>query len=173
MTTYHQALCDAMSLCAERGAVFMGQAVACEGTAMSSTLRHLSPAQLVELPVAEEMQLGMALGASLAGGLVVTCYPRINFLMLAVNQLVNHLDKLPLYSTYRPKVIIRTAIATNTPLDPGPQHLGDYTRALEMMFSTVIVRRLRRPSDVVPHYREALDRDGSTLLVEYLENYGK
>ncbi len=102
----------------------MGQAVVDAGTAMSTTLQHIPIEKRLELPVAEEMQLGMAIGMSLSGALPICIYPRFNFLLLAVNQLVNHLDKLPLYSTYRPKVLIRTAVATGYPLDPGPQHLN-------------------------------------------------
>lgn len=171
MTAYFDALRDAMSLCHAQGAIFMGQSVLAGGTALHRTLAHLPEDSRIELPVFEDTQLGMATGISLAGGLVVTCYPRINFLLLAINQLVLHLDALPRYSDYRPKVIIRTAVATSTPLDPGPQHLGDYSRMLVGMLETVFVKRLLRAESIVPAYEEALGFPGSTLLVEYSEKY--
>ena len=171
MSPYLDALRQSMSLLAANGAVFLGQAVRYPGTAIHNTLTHIPEAQRIELPVAESMQLGMCTGISLAGGLPVSIYPRINFLLEATSQLVQHLDKLPLYSGYRPKVIIRTAVAHDEPMDPGPQHLGDYSRALESMCSTVVVKRLRKTSDIMPAYRQALERDGSTLLVEYARSY--
>ena len=36
--------------------LFIGQAVAVPGTAMSNTLKDIDPTRLLELPVAEEMQ---------------------------------------------------------------------------------------------------------------------
>jgi pyruvate/2-oxoglutarate/acetoin dehydrogenase E1 component len=152
-------------------AVFMGQAVACAGTAMSRTLAGVPKNKLIELPVAEDMQMGMAIGAAMNGDMPVCIYPRFNFLLLAMSQLVLHLDKLPLYSRYRPRVIIRTAIATPDPLDPGPQHLGDYTEAFELMLTTVVVRRLDDAARIVPEYMDATQRLESTLLVERTELY--
>jgi pyruvate/2-oxoglutarate/acetoin dehydrogenase E1 component len=121
--------------------------------------------------LAEDLQLGMAIGAALAGDLPICVYPRINFMLLATNQLVLHLDKLPLYSGFRPRVIVRTAVATPEPLDPGPQHLGDFTQAYRQMLRTVEVVDLYDASKIVPAYREAMERDGSTLLVEHLGRY--
>lgn len=171
MTAYLDAIREAMSLLAAHDAVFLGQAVRYPGTAMFNTLDHIPEAQRIELPVAENLQLGLCTGISLAGGLPVSIYPRINFLLEATSQLVSHLDKLPLYSGYRPKVIIRTAVAHDSPMDPGPQHLYDYSRELEGMCLTLVVKRLFSASDIMPAYQQALDRDGSTLLVEYARFY--
>ena len=74
--------------------VFIGQAVEVAGTAMSNTLKDVSLAQRFELPVAEEMQMGMSLGMALQGLIPVSIYPRWNFLLLAINQLINHFDKI-------------------------------------------------------------------------------
>ena len=54
-------------LAADPRVVFMGQAVAVPGTALSNTLRDVAPGRLIELPVAEEMQMGMTTGLALAG----------------------------------------------------------------------------------------------------------
>lgn len=173
MSAYFEALCKAMEmLAAHPRAVFMGQAVAYEGTAMSHTLRNVPLKQRVELPVVEDMQMGLAIGASLNGDLPICIYPRWNFLLLATSQLVLHLDKLPLYSGYRPKVIIRTAVATNDPLNPGPQHLGDFTYAYIMMLHTVKVVELWNADEIVPAYEKAMNHEGSTLLVEQTHLYG-
>lgn len=171
MNPYVKNLCTAMTMLSDDGYIFMGQAVGCKGTAISNTLEHIPIEQRIELPVFEATQLGMATGISMAGGKVCTIYPRINFFLEATGQLVQHLDKIPLFSDYHPKVIIRTAIATPIPLDAGPQHLGDYSYALEQMLSTVKVVRLKEAEDIVPAYKAAMESDGSTLLIEYSENY--
>ena len=41
---------------------FLGQAVEAPGTAMSNTLKDVKKSKLIELPVAEEMQMGITTG---------------------------------------------------------------------------------------------------------------
>lgn len=174
MSAYFDALCQAMQMLAEDPrALFIGQAVEYPGTAMSKTLEKVPSAKKIEFPVAEDFQLGASIGLSLAGALPVCVFPRWSFLLLAFNQLVLHLDKLPAYSRggYRPKVIIRVGVPTEVPLDPGPQHLGDFTNAVESMLDSVHIYRLRTPSDVQSCYLKAFVRHGSTILVEYAELY--
>ncbi len=151
--------------------IFIGQAVACEGTAMFRTLADVPESKRLEMPVVEDMQMGMATGLALGGKLPVCIYPRFNFLLLAINQLVLHLDKIPMMGDYKPKVIIRTAIATPEPLYPGPQHLGDFTAALASMLHTVRVEKLMCSDDILPAYARAVERDGSALLIEMTEKY--
>jgi len=173
MSEYFDELCRAMKVLADHPAsVFMGQAVAFEGTAMFKTLRDVPDYKRVELPVAEDMQMGMATGAALAGLLPITIYPRWNFLLLATSQLVLHLDKLAAMTRCpTPRVIIRTAAATAHPLDPGPQHLGDYGIPFAMMLDTVQIFDLYDPDDIVPAYAAAAARQGATILVEHMSQY--
>lgn len=172
MTTYRDELRAAMTMLSQQpGVVFMGQAVRYPGTEMYRTLDHLPEEQRLELPVFENTQLGMATGMSLAGLLPVCVYPRINFLLEATGQLVQHLDALPRYSDYRPKVIIRTAVAHDQPLNPGVQHLGDFSHSLRSMLLDVRVWNLNHPDEVAPSYRSALLADHSTILVEYTRLY--
>jgi pyruvate/2-oxoglutarate/acetoin dehydrogenase E1 component len=171
---YFSNLCAAMKMVGEQSnSIFIGQAVACEGTAMFRTLVDVPMKKRLELPVVEDMQMGMAIGMSFAGHLPVCIYPRFNFLLLAMNQLVLHLDKLRLMGGYKPRVLVRTAVATPDPLYPGPQHLGNFTTALSHMLHTVQIVTLDKAEDIVPEYNRAMNRDGSTLLVELTEKYGE
>lgn len=155
--------------------LFIGQAVAFPGTAMSNTLKDVDKNKLIEFPVAEEFQMGASLGMALNGMVPVSIYPRWNFLMCAVNQLVNHIDKVSLMSDYKAKVIIRTSIGSERPLHPQHQHVGDYTDAFRMMCKTVEIIRLEEPEDIFPAYERALMRDDnrSTILVEYGDYYNE
>ena len=164
-------------LAADPRVVFMGQAVAVPGTAMSNTLKGVDPSKLIELPVAEEMQMGMTTGLALAGRVPVSIFPRWNFLLCGMSQLVNHLDKLQLMSDggYRAKAIVRTGIGSERPLHPQHQHVGDFTDAVRSMCSTIEVIRLDEPEDIFPAYQRALTRDDgrSTLLVEWGDYYAE
>jgi len=157
--------------------VFIGQAVEVPGTAMSNTVKDIPIARRIELPVAEELQMGMSIGLALQGQVPVSIYPRWNFLLLALNQLVNHLDKIGVMSNsgYQPRVIIRTSIGSQRPLHPQFQHIGDFTNALRLMCTTVEVVRLDKPRKIFSAYKQALLRDDgrSTLLVEWGDYYGE
>jgi pyruvate/2-oxoglutarate/acetoin dehydrogenase E1 component len=121
--------------------------------------------------------MGMTNGLALQGKLPVSIFPRWNFILLATNQLVNHLDKISDMSDggYQPKVIIRTSIGSERPLHPGHQHIGDYTEAYRSMLHNVEVIRLEEPEEVFPAYEKARNRnDGkSTILVEYGDYYNE
>ncbi len=151
--------------------LFLGQSVAYPGTVIFNTLEDVPMEKRIELPVAENMQLGMCTGLALNGFVPVSSFPRWPFLLDATPQLVNHLDKLPIYSRggYRPKVIIRVGVPTPKPLHPGAQHLGNYSDPFRQMLKTVRVVELERAEDIFPEYRDAYERtDGrSTILVEF------
>lgn len=171
MNEYFEELCKAMRVLSDDGYIFTGQTVKDPGTALHGTFRDVPVEQRIELPIFENTQLGMAAGIALASGKICTCYPRINFFLEALPQLVQHLDKIPLFSEYKPRVIVRTSIATKDPLDPGPQHIGDYSDAIEAMLSTVKVVRLTSAEMIMPEYKAAMERDGSTLLIEWVGKY--
>lgn len=178
MGRYFDELCRSMEyLAQDERVVFLGQAVAVKGTSMTTTLKNINPSKLLELPVTEEMQMGMTVGLALNGAIPVTIYPRWNFLLLAVNQVVNHLDKLKTMSNggYQPNVIIRVGIGSERPLSPQCQHLGDFTEAFQLMCGNIEVIRLDEPEDIFPTYKKALERpDGkSTIVVEYGDYYSE
>ena len=157
--------------------IFIGQAVAVPGTAMTNTLKDINPSRLIELPVAEEFQMGMTIGLALNNNIPVSIYPRWNFLLLAMNQLINHLDKINIMSNegFKVKAIIRTSIGSQRPLHPQYQHIGDFTEAVKKMCTTIDVIKLNEPEEIFPSYEKALKRDDgrSTLLVEYGDYYNE
>jgi|TARA_Y100000310_G_C20431671_1_gene691784 pyruvate/2-oxoglutarate/acetoin dehydrogenase E1 component len=156
---------------------FLGQAVEYKGTAMTNTLVDVPRERLLEMPVDEEMQMGITNGLAVAGSVPITIYPRWNFLLLAANQLVNHLDRMPAFShgEYIPKVIIRTGIGSERPLHPQAQHVGDFTDGFRKILKNIEIIRLEEPEDIFPAYQKAYTRaDGkSTLIVEYGDYYGE
>ncbi len=163
---YQEALSAAMKeLSADPRVVFMGQGVREKGTFMSTTLTEVPLEKRIEFPVAEEMQMGVAIGMALTGFIPVTIYPRFNFILLAMNQLVSHL------AIMRPHVIIRVGIGSTKPLDPGPQHRGDMTEAFRLLMPNTTIVRLENPESIQREYRNALHRAGPTILVEIADLY--
>ena len=82
-----------------------------------------------------------------------------------MDQLVNHLDKLPMFG-WKPKVIIRCRVGQKKPLDAGPQHTQNHTEALRKMLTTVCVIEVRDAFEVKRAYENAIAIPCSTLIVE-------
>ena len=156
---------------------FIGQAVEVPGTGMYNTLLDVNKQQRLELPVFEETQMGMSIGMALNGTIPITIYPRWNFLLLATNQIVNHLDKISKYSynQFAPKVIIRTSIGSERPLHPQHQHVGDFSDAFKLICENIEIIRLDEPEQIFESYKKAYERDDgkSTLLVEWADYYNE
>ena len=176
MGKYVDELSRAMEYLGEqKETVFLGQSVEVAGTAMRNTLTKVSGNKLIELPVEEDFQLGLSIGMALNGAIPISIFPRWNFLLLATNQIVNHLDKLKDLSQIESpgKVIIRTGIGSEHPLHPGPQHTGDFTEAFKLMCPNMNIVRLDTAESIFPEYKKAYERkDGvSTLIVEWSDKY--
>lgn len=157
--------------------LFLGQSVSYPGNVIYKTLVHIPPNKKIELPVFEETQLGMSIGLAIEGYIPISVFPRFNFLLLAVNQLVNHLDKIPIITQGRlkPKVIIKTMVGSIKPLHPGIQHCGDFTEAFKLLLDNVEVIKLEEPEQIFQSYKKALEReDGkSTILIEMGDYYAE
>jgi len=154
--------------------VFMGQAIGMSGHAISNTMANVPQDKRVELPVFEETQLGMATGMAMTGWVPVTCYPRFDFFILSLNQLVNHLDKMKDMSKgdMNPRVIIRVAVGSKVPFSAGPQHTQNHTEAMRKMLTEVEVIELMEPEDIFPAFVKAYSSDKSFLIIEHSEFYG-
>jgi len=156
---------------------FLGQAVGYDGTAMTNTIREVPENKKWEMPVNEDMQMGMTIGMALNGTVPISIYPRWNFLLLAANQVVNHLDKIKIMSNngYQPKVIIRTGIGSQRPLHPQHQHIADFTAGFKAMCDWVDIIRLDEPNQVFEAYKYAYERTDNrpTILVEWSDFYNE
>jgi 2-oxoisovalerate dehydrogenase E1 component beta subunit len=162
----------AMLMLAEQpNAIFLGQNVEYDGNVVFKHLEGVPDDMRIEMPVAEELQTGIAIGLSLQGFLPISIYPRMDFLLRAADQIVNHLDKLNLISNsqWNPKVILRTKVGATKPLNAGPQHTQDHTVAFQAMCKTIRVVPIRDPEQILTTYEQAIEREGSTLIVEILD----
>jgi len=159
----------------KKNTLFLGQATLFSGHSISGTLEGVPKEKLIELPVMEEAQMGICTGLSLEGYVPVSIYPRFNFMMLAINQLVNHIDKMKEMTKGMliPKVIVRVAVGASKPLDGGSQHTQDFTESIKHMLTDTKLVELTEPEQIFPAFKEAYNRDGSTVLVEWGDFYAE
>jgi pyruvate/2-oxoglutarate/acetoin dehydrogenase E1 component len=171
---YSEELTKAMTWLGQKSdTIFLGQSVLYPGNAVYKTLQGVPREKLVELPVAEELQMGISLGLALTGKTVISIYPRFDFLLCAMNQLVNHLDKLEdfTHGEYKARVIVRVGVGSTSPLYPGVQHCGDYSNALRKMLKMEVINLLY-PAEILSVYEEVYRLGISAVIVEEMERYG-
>lgn len=173
-TSYKDALTSAMSFLAQQhNTIFIGQQIVYAGNPMSTTLVNVSKEKMIELPVMEETQMGMTLGLAMTGKTVVSFYPRWDFILLAANQLINHIDKFEKMTGEKVNILIRLGKGSDKPLDPGHQHKGNYFKEFQTMCRNIKFHDLTETSKIVPAYTSAFSEGGVHVLVEYPELYYK
>lgn len=157
--------------------IFIGQSVKFSGNAIFNTLLDIPANKKIELPVFEEVQMGMSLGLAMNGFIPISIYPRFDFLLLACNQLINHLDKIKIMSEnqYQPKVIIRTSLGSKRPLDGGVQHTQNYTNVFKKALNEIEVIYLTDPNKIYKTYLKCIKPEikKSFLIIENGDFYNE
>ena len=153
--------------------IFLGQSVVYPGNLLYKTLTQVKEAKKIELPVFEEVQLGMSIGMAMNGLFPITCFPRFDFLLCAMNQLVNHADKIKLITNneYSPQMIIRVLVGAKKPLDGGEQHTQNYVNEIKKMLKTIVVWDLKDQKKIFSSYKKAFKNKKINLIVEYSQSY--
>jgi len=146
------------------------------GSRMYSTLNAVPSNQCIEAPVAENLMMGLAMGMSLEGYKPIVCFERHDFMLLAMDAIVNHLDKMPWISgdQFKFPVIVRAIVGGSYPINPGPMHMQDYTSPLRtaLHHTPVFVPRTLYGLDQA---WSAVNKEGSgaVIIVEYKDDYNK
>lgn len=149
----------------------------CKYSLFGGSLKDFPNERIIEMPLAEALMTGVAIGMSLSGVIPILPFERMDFTTLAMDQLVNHADKLRKLSSgqHAPAVIIRCCAGNkNTPLLTGPTHCQDFSRAFREMVDFPVVQ-LKWSSSIMLEYQKAYERAKieriSTMLVEYKDLY--
>lgn len=181
---YKDAITSAMTDLARDPLVrFVGYGMT-RGGAMG-TLKGARPEQIVEMPCAENLMTGAAVGLALAGLRPVVYFERADFLFCAADAIINHLDKLGTISQrngtdrtdgtngrpeFSPGVILRVTIGNrNKPLFTGPTHTQNPARAFRALLE-MPVRELIEGDDPRQVYQdayEAMCAGRSTMIFEH------
>ena len=172
--TYKDTLSEIMTnLSKQKNVVFIGQQIVYRGNPMSTTLDDVPKDMMIEVPVMEESQMGMSLGMAMNDKFVITFYPRWDFLICATNQLVNHVDKIGLMSNgqWNANMNIRLGKGSDKPLDPGHQHKGNYLNEYKSLCKNIQFYDLTEWEYIEDIYKEAYNKGGIHVIVEYPELY--
>ncbi len=169
--SYKDELTKAMESLAQDPLVrFVGYGVKIGGRA-GGTLKNVSDSQLIEMPVAENLMVGFAIGLSLKGLKPVVFIERMDFWWNASDAIVNHLDKINQIShgEFNPTMILRIVVGNrNKPLFTGATHTRDYSPSLRAAVSFPVLN-LGGADQIGFLYRVAhkdLSRN-SSALIEY------
>ena len=156
-----------------KNTIFIGQAVDVPGNLIFKSLTDIPSSKKIETPIFEDTQMGIATGLSLEGFIPVNCYPRFDFFILALNQFINHLDKINYLSSnqLKPFVINRVIVGSKKPIDGGMQHTMDYSKAMKKMLKFTNVVELKDTNKIYNSYLSAYKKRQNTLFVEYSEKY--
>lgn len=172
MKTYKDYLYEYMNkINAIDNSIFIGQQIVYYGNPMSKTLEFSNKNKFIETPVFEETQMGMSLGLSIDDRLVITFYPRWDFLLCSANQLINHVDKFELMTNKKIHMIIRVGKGSDKPLDPGHQHKGNYFDDFKNMTQNITFFDCLNIKSLINSYEFAIKNKGVYIINEYPELY--
>ncbi len=117
-------------------AIFIGYNLK-HGSKGYGSLKDIPKSKILESPVAENLMTGLATGMAIEGFKPVLIFERHDFMLNALDSLVNYLDKLPILSNqqYNAPMIIRAVIGSMNPINPGPQHSQDFSDFFKARFN--------------------------------------
>jgi pyruvate/2-oxoglutarate/acetoin dehydrogenase E1 component len=138
---YKEELTAAMNTLAEDLLVrFIGYGISI-GKAMG-TLSQVSPTQLIEMPVAENLMVSFAIGLALKGLKPVVFFERFDFILNALDAIVNHLDKIKAIShgEFQPTLLLRIVVGNrNKPLFTGETHTQNFHLPFQQLVTFPVV----------------------------------
>ena len=162
---YKNAVAKAMSHIADKNGLFLGYNVR-HGDAFGA-LTNIDDSLKIETPVAENLMVGLAIGLSFEGYRPVVYFERQDFMMVAADAIVNHLNHIERIShgEYKCPVILRSIVADSGPFYSGPTHSQDFTEGLKKLVSFPVYEP-DTASAVYNTYKQAVYSQRPSLVVE-------
>ena len=172
--TYRECIANLCTdLQAKRDSLFIGYNTS-KGSRMYGTLDGVPESSCIETPVAENLMTGLAIGLALDGAYSVLCFERHDFILNALDSLVNHADKLYDISGGEVKlpILVRAIVGDSSTLDVGLQHKQNYCNELKSMLKYTPVVTPKNAKE----FKEAFNmpghtRSGVVVVVEYRSQY--
>jgi len=166
------------TLAADPTVCFIGYNCCPAGGSAGGSLKGISEDQIFEMPLAENLMTGAAIGMALDGRIPVLWFERADFLFCAMDAIVNHLNQLSALSQgqHNPGVIIRVCVGNkNAPLFTGPTHTQNPYEAL-LKLVQFPVYQIAKIANIEVFYRWALEsakKGKSTLIIEEKDRYNE
>jgi len=168
--SYKDAVNQMMTEFGEDGMVFIGYNVA-KGDAMG-TLKNVPMDQKLETPVAENLMSGLAIGMSFEGFKPVLYFERHDFMLVAMDAIGNHIDKIERIShgEYKLPIIIRAVEAFGGPFYSGPTHHQDFTNVLKTLVDFPVLDPVTGV-DVLKAFKGAKESGRPAIIIERKSRY--
>jgi hypothetical protein len=156
---------------AHDGAIFIGYNTRCGGRAYGA-FKNIPDDQLLETPLAENLMLGLGMGMSLEGFRPVVFFERHEFLMNAMDAIVNSLDIIETISDgeYRMPVIIKAVAGSVKPFYAGLSHSQNFSDKIRN-FVHFPVYAPETGAEVLTAYELAKAAKGPTMISEMKSKY--
>ncbi len=132
----------------------------------SGLLEHFGPERVMEMPVAENGWTGIAIGAALSGQRPILVHQRVEFSLLAMEQLVNNAAKIHYVSGGRHRAPLVVRLVVGRGWGQGPAH----SQSLEALFAHVPGLKVVMPSsaaDAKGLLLGAIEDDGPVIVIEH------
>ena len=168
--SYKDAIVQSMTELGELGAIFIGYNVL-YGDAMG-TLKGVPKEQKLETPVAENLMAGLAIGMSFEGFIPVLYYERHDFMLVAADAIINHIDKIERIShgEFKVPVIIRAVTADAGPFYSGITHSQDFTDMFRSAVSFPVIDPVTGV-DILKAVRGSIESKKPMMLIERKSRY--
>jgi deoxyxylulose-5-phosphate synthase len=169
--TYFEAIKSSMEKLAENyQTVFIGYNVK-HGLAYGS-LKNIDEDKKIETPLAENLMAGLAMGMSLEGYRPVLFFERHDFILNAIDAIVNTMDIIDIISDgeYEMPVIIKAVVGGIKPFYAGLTHTNDLTKAIRKLV-TFPVYAPKTSKEVLFAYKKASAANTPIMISERKELY--
>jgi acetoin:2,6-dichlorophenolindophenol oxidoreductase subunit beta len=168
---FGEAVREALDIALERDAAVyvMGEGVGDPKGVFGTTkglIDKYGPDRVIEMPVAENGMTGIAIGSALRGQRPIMVHQRIDFTLLAMDQLVNNAAKLPYIfgPTHKVPLVVRAIIGR------GWGQSAQHAQALDAMYGQVPGLRVLMPAtahDAKGMLLAAASGDDPVMFIEH------
>lgn len=149
--------------------IFFGEGVQ-DPAALFGTLtdigKHIGMDRMIEMPIAENGLIGIAIGAAMAGKRPVISLQRVEFALLALEQILNNAAKTRYVSNGRHKVPLVLRMIVGRGWGQGPEH----SQSLEAVFAHVPGLKVIMPAfaeDAKGMVTAAVEDDNPVVILEH------
>ena len=149
--------------------IFFAEGVA-DPTAVFGTIKglpkHIGAERIIEMPIAENGLCGIAIGAAMMGKRPVISFHRVEFALLAMEQIVNNAAKAHYISRGRHRVPLVLRLVVGRGWGQGPEH----SQSLETMFALIPGLKVLMPTypkDAKGMLVSAVMDDNPVIVIEH------
>lgn len=149
--------------------IFFAEGIADPSSVFGTTAgfsKHIAPERIIEMPVSENALTGVAVGAALMGKRPVMSLQRVEFALLAMEQILNNAAKAHYISCGRHRVPLLIRLVVGRGWGQGPEH----SQSLETMFALVPGLKVVMPTyprDAKGLVIAAIEDDNPVIMIEH------